>query len=1145
MPNHIDSRTTSSTSFITRNVSTSQQQQTEESLIDEKPSDIYFTNNVVVDYLSIPKSSNTTDDNNKRHSSFPTSPSANASSSTTNASTTTASTNGLNLKSIRLSPTDLNANTIPKSSTIRYEKQINKNNKLHRREKLKHATNEYEERIEEYFQQLTIGCQRKDCRNKFCASGGIMSLQPQAALVMAIQLASMPGSSRLCLDKHYIKKEILTVDHHSDKIQDQSMNKHQFQEEEKDNSSNYISVQSNSKKKCTIKQDTYHWTTDFWKLFNYFSSTNNKSDENLSDSDEEEYDLYTNRELEKHQHQQQPEDEGYYQLDHDTNSCYHHEEEEALFSEGTLLALLPITINLDTAIEHLHQIVVTKSISKEESSLWCRSIFQNWEGIGNSFLHPQLLNSAWMKQPIHFINLQHLSRFYQLVIPQEESSVESDKRLRVDKQKKSLRQIDMMEAISDSFETLLDRMILNVESLTEIDHVVTEENDTTVHMMYEWCRSLMAVIEWILCCKEKIQRKEQDGLAALVANLDDVSTYQMRVVTSISSTSHTILMQKLILVLCKIAHKKDSIIRKILQSMILLDPTRMKYIVQELQQYLLDHFHTGPYKHGLEDTVIMALKCLELMYQGNMMTPSSPIVSPSIFYSDDICKRLNIKNEYRIWKRVLTYGEGQGHIQSRYRETEQQRKSRLFFITTTTTTTAATTSTSNSPYPFENEYQFSWFSYPFLLPPSIKRKIVLMDAMSQMSLEYEDACVNHTLVVHAQKLLSEAPRMLKTLETNLQSATCPYLYLEIRRDHFISDTWTEVSRKWSDLKKPLKVKFVDGGEEGVDQGGVQKEFFGVLFEKLVSDEWGLFQQDETTRLCWIRPVAEYDIRMYEMVGIMMGLSIYNGVIMNLQFPKVLWKAVVMPNEALIDIMAERGQIFTLEDLEEGWPALGHGLRQLLEFEGDVEDVFCRDYEISMDVFGQGVVTTSLMKKEGEVVSVTNKNREAYVQDYCRYFMYTAQREPILALRRGMWSVIGSRALHLCTAEELEMVACGLREGPDAIELNMAELESIAEYDDGYNVDHPTIRQFWSVVHHDLTNEQKKQLLLFVTASDRIPVGGLKELSFYIQRNGPDSDRLPTALTCFSRLLLPEYSTRQKLRDRLITAIENTKGFGLV
>jgi ubiquitin-protein ligase E3 A len=199
--------------------------------------------------------------------------------------------------------------------------------------------------------------------------------------------------------------------------------------------------------------------------------------------------------------------------------------------------------------------------------------------------------------------------------------------------------------------------------------------------------------------------------------------------------------------------------------------------------------------------------------------------------------------------------------------------------------------------------------------------------------------------------------------------------------------------------------------------------------------------------------------MYEMVGVMMGLSIYNGVMMNLQFPKVLWKILVMPSEALLEAMAERHQLFTLDDLEEGWPALGSGLRQLLQWDdGEVEDVFCRDYEISMDVFGQGIVTTSLMpNKEDPVVPVTNSNREAYVQDYCTYFMYTAQKEQLLAMRRGLWSVIGSRALSLCTAEELEMVACGHRQGPDALDLNMVELENVAEYDDGYNVDHPTIR----------------------------------------------------------------------------------------
>jgi len=50
--------------------------------------------------------------------------------------------------------------------------------------------------------------------------------------------------------------------------------------------------------------------------------------------------------------------------------------------------------------------------------------------------------------------------------------------------------------------------------------------------------------------------------------------------------------------------------------------------------------------------------------------------------------------------------------------------------------------------------------------------------------------------------------------------------------------------------------------------------------------------------------------------------------------------------------------------------------------------------------------------------------------------------------------------------------------------------------------------------------------------------------FVIQRNGPDSDRVPTSLTCFGRLLLPEYSHRRKLREKLKLAIEHGKGFGV-
>jgi ubiquitin-protein ligase E3 A len=76
-------------------------------------------------------------------------------------------------------------------------------------------------------------------------------------------------------------------------------------------------------------------------------------------------------------------------------------------------------------------------------------------------------------------------------------------------------------------------------------------------------------------------------------------------------------------------------------------------------------------------------------------------------------------------------------------------------------------------------------------------------------------------------------------------------------------------------------------------------------------------------------------------------------------------------------------------------------------------------------------------------------------------------------------------------------------------------------------------------------EDKKKLLFFCTGSDRSPIKGLGSMTFVISRNGPDSDRLPTAHTCFNHLLLPEYSDKEKLRVCLMTAINNAEGFGLM
>lgn len=53
------------------------------------------------------------------------------------------------------------------------------------------------------------------------------------------------------------------------------------------------------------------------------------------------------------------------------------------------------------------------------------------------------------------------------------------------------------------------------------------------------------------------------------------------------------------------------------------------------------------------------------------------------------------------------------------------------------------------------------------------------------------------------------------------------------------------------------------------------------------------------------------------------------------------------------------------------------------------------------------------------------------------------------------------------------------------------------------------------------------------------------MKFYIVMDGEDDERLPSSHTCFNQLLIPKYTSKEKLRQKLETAIENATGFGMV
>ena len=64
-------------------------------------------------------------------------------------------------------------------------------------------------------------------------------------------------------------------------------------------------------------------------------------------------------------------------------------------------------------------------------------------------------------------------------------------------------------------------------------------------------------------------------------------------------------------------------------------------------------------------------------------------------------------------------------------------------------------------------------------------------------------------------------------------------------------------------------------------------------------------------------------------------------------------------------------------------------------------------------------------------------------------------------------------------------------------IDMRALEGVTLYD-GYTTSENTIRNFWEVVH-SLTVEQQRSVLLFVTGSHRVPIGGMESMHFKISK----------------------------------------------
>ncbi|CAI5680635.1 putative E3 ubiquitin-protein ligase HERC3 isoform X2 [Oreochromis niloticus] len=399
-------------------------------------------------------------------------------------------------------------------------------------------------------------------------------------------------------------------------------------------------------------------------------------------------------------------------------------------------------------------------------------------------------------------------------------------------------------------------------------------------------------------------------------------------------------------------------------------------------------------------------------------------------------------------------------------------------------------------------------AYPFILNAKAKTTMLQTDAELQMQMAVSGANLHNVF-------------MLLTLEPHL--ARNPYLVLHVRRSHLVSDTLRELTMYSDvDLKKPLKVIF--DGEEAVDAGGVTKEFFLLLLKELMDPVYGMFTHYKESNLLWFSDKCFVEQNWFHLIGIICGLAIYNATVVDLHFPLALYKK-------LLEVSP------TLEDFKELSPTEARSLQQLLDYEGsDVEETFLLNFAITRENYGMTEVKELI--PGGESVAVDKNNRKEFVEAYLRYVFSDSVGEQYSAFSAGFLKVCGGEILSLFQPSELMAMVVGNNN------YNWEEMEKNAVYKGEYTATHPTVRLFWEVFH-EFPLEKKKQFLLFLTGSDRIPIHGMESLRIIIQSTTAEEHYLPVAHTCYNLLDMPRYQTKEMLRRRLTQAVEQYEGFSLV
>ncbi|KAL6452439.1 TOM1 Probable E3 ubiquitin-protein ligase TOM1 [Candida maltosa Xu316] len=357
------------------------------------------------------------------------------------------------------------------------------------------------------------------------------------------------------------------------------------------------------------------------------------------------------------------------------------------------------------------------------------------------------------------------------------------------------------------------------------------------------------------------------------------------------------------------------------------------------------------------------------------------------------------------------------------------------------------------------------------------------------------------------------------------------LPVSVRRDQVFLDSYRGLFFKGKDEFKNSKLEINFKGEQGIDAGGVTREWYQVLSRQMFNPDYALFTpvvSDETTfhpnRTSYINPEH---LSFFKFIGRIIGKAIYDNCFLDCHFSRAVYKRILGKQQSLKD----------METLD-----LEYFKSLMWMLENDITDVITEDFSVETDDYGEHKIIDLI--PNGRNIPVTEENKHEYVQKVVDYRLQTSVEEQMENFLIGFHEIIPKDLVAIFDEKELELLISGL---PD---IDVTDWQGNTTYNN-YSPSSLQIQWFWRAVK-SFDNEERARLLQFATGTSKVPLNGFKGLSgasgtckFSIHRDYGSADRLPSSHTCFNQIDLPAYESYETLRGSLLMAItEGHEGFGL-